>query len=693
MFCLKIKNLFLINLLCFLIACNTKNEEIENYNFLTNNTLDNFTDSVYKAGKEISEKDRIDEIVSLYHYSLRKMKEEKYFTGIIYMKFLFCEHYFAVQRNDSCAYYGEQVLQMTEGKTLKEADLKIKMQTLSRLAILYINTGNPSISYRYYFQIQELAKTINDLEIQLDVADRLAYAFYRLQQFNEAIYYYNLRLELCRKIEKQKKNIMFIQGIYRDLGLTHYQLKNYEKAIAYYDTAIWLYKDTIPPFEKDKISFRKAIGIIEGNKGQALFKLKRFEEAEEMLKRNIEKNLYMPYGDHVDALSSLIALGNLYLQIGRKEHYLKLMKTVDSVYAITRANIYYPRILKLKALGFEKYRPDKDNTYQLEKFIELNDSINAAVLKYNLENNLIKKDVIKWREEIENLNYKTQSSKKLFYVTVTAALLLLISLVITILFVRNLRKNNQLLRELNEKVERSKTELEIQNQKLQKLMDEKNNIISIVAHDLRSPLNSILGISRLLQTENNSKEEEETLLKYLETSATHMNTVTEDLVEISQLENNADTLIKEEVNLLNLLNSTAELFKLKANEKKIMMTVEADNSQFVMLNEKKMKRALGNLLSNAIKFSNIGGQIFVFGRKEGGMIQIIVKDNGIGIDEKNLTLIFNRFTSAKKQGTTGEKPIGLGLSIVKQIVEKHNGTVYAKSNENEGAEFIIELPV
>jgi two-component system sensor histidine kinase VicK len=97
-------------------------------------------------------------------------------------------------------------------------------------------------------------------------------------------------------------------------------------------------------------------------------------------------------------------------------------------------------------------------------------------------------------------------------------------------------------------------------------------------------------------------------------------------------------------------------------------------------------------MGNAIKFSHAGSEINIEAKKTNSNLIIIVKDKGIGIPPENINAIFERFTKVKNFGTKGEKPVGLGLSIVKQIVEKHNGTISVKSEAGAGTEFFISIP-
>jgi two-component system sensor histidine kinase VicK len=137
-----------------------------------------------------------------------------------------------------------------------------------------------------------------------------------------------------------------------------------------------------------------------------------------------------------------------------------------------------------------------------------------------------------------------------------------------------------------------------------------------------------------------------------------------------------------------------ELLRFKAAEKGQKILLETpDKQQELLISREKIWRVISNLISNAIKFSPTGETITVKVTNNADAVVISVKDNGIGIPEKLQTEVFNMFTSAQRPGTDGEKSFGLGLSICRQIVEKHNGKIWLESSDGHGTTFFVSLPV
>ena len=148
------------------------------------------------------------------------------------------------------------------------------------------------------------------------------------------------------------------------------------------------------------------------------------------------------------------------------------------------------------------------------------------------------------------------------------------------------------------------------------------------------------------------------------------------------------------IDLRSLLYDSVELLQFKASEKGQQIIFEGDDVPVIVnANHEKLWRVFNNLIVNAIKFSYEGGMIKVGIKTENGCTVISIADNGIGIPPGQKDSVFEMFTPAKKAGTHGEQPFGLGLSISKRIIEKHRGKIWFENNADAGTTFFIELPL
>ena len=226
----------------------------------------------------------------------------------------------------------------------------------------------------------------------------------------------------------------------------------------------------------------------------------------------------------------------------------------------------------------------------------------------------------------------------------------------------------------------------------------KDGILGIVAHDLRSPLANIIAINEFLKTnilepENNDGESGEYVVMIDEMCQKSLNIIN-DLVDVAEIESPNFSLNLESVNLYHHIDSILKTHRVGSEKKGILLSLaKSEENIFIQIDIHKFFRVIDNLISNAVKFSSKNSEVIFSIKKHNNFALIEIKDNGIGIPEKLREFIFDKFTSAGRRGTEGEKSIGLGLSISKKIIELHRGKIWFESRENSGTSFFIELPI
>lgn len=230
---------------------------------------------------------------------------------------------------------------------------------------------------------------------------------------------------------------------------------------------------------------------------------------------------------------------------------------------------------------------------------------------------------------------------------------------------------------------------------LQKLNDAKDKFISRISHDLRSPFTSIIGFAEVLinDPELNEKERLEYLNFILQSSKTQFNFVNQ-LSEIIKLQTNRVKLEPHRANANRLIHYAISTFTSLVVDKGLEIKVDTNESIFINVDERLFILLISNLISNAVKFSKQGGKIFINTREfNEDFVEIIVKDEGVGISDNNKSKIFNIDKIFLSEGTKGEKGAGLGLLLAKEIVEKHGGNIWFYSNVNEGTEVHFTIPL
>lgn len=226
---------------------------------------------------------------------------------------------------------------------------------------------------------------------------------------------------------------------------------------------------------------------------------------------------------------------------------------------------------------------------------------------------------------------------------------------------------------------------------LESLAAEKQMALAKCSHDIRNPLGNILGFSELLLLGQVNKEEETKYVNLIKNESQNLMDLVEELLDQSK----GDKLLDlEEVALDDLIETVVENFTARAKEKQIELKLKVGRfgSYKVSASWNHLIRCFNNLLSNAIKFSYPQSVIEIEIRTVRKTILVGVKDFGMGVPDSLQGKIFEPFNDAGRAGTQNEKSNGLGLSIVKQIIESHHGKITLKSEENKGTTFIVSLP-
>ncbi|MGM3306483.1 chemotaxis protein CheB [Anabaena sp. WFMT] len=223
----------------------------------------------------------------------------------------------------------------------------------------------------------------------------------------------------------------------------------------------------------------------------------------------------------------------------------------------------------------------------------------------------------------------------------------------------------------------------------------KDEFLSILSHELRNPLNAILGWSQLLRMQNLEADKISLGLEVIERCARVQTQLIEDLLDISRITTGKLRLNNSLIDLVPVIGSSLEVVRLSAEAKNIQITSQIQPGIGKVLGDiDRLQQILWNLFSNAVKFTPEGGRIEVTLKRVDSQAEIRVSDTGIGIANDFLPYVFERFRQADSTKTRAYNGIGLGLSIVRYLVELHGGTVYAESpGEGLGTTIIVRLPL
>ncbi|MCK5703569.1 MAG: hybrid sensor histidine kinase/response regulator [Cyclobacteriaceae bacterium] len=243
---------------------------------------------------------------------------------------------------------------------------------------------------------------------------------------------------------------------------------------------------------------------------------------------------------------------------------------------------------------------------------------------------------------------------------------------------------------------RVKTHLELQQQKrnLKELNATKDKFFSIIAHDLKSPLNQLLGLSEILQKEIESDQGHEVikLAKLINESAKSGSLLLANLLEWSRSQTGSINFNPEILDMEKMTNEAIELNENNAIQKNISIKSKIKSEVYAFADGNMIRTILRNLISNGIKFTLNGGKIILNAKRGNDMITYSVSDNGIGIKINDIKKLFRIDINPKSVGNSVEKGTGLGLILCKEFIEINGGKIWVESKLGEGSTFKFSMP-
>ena len=242
-------------------------------------------------------------------------------------------------------------------------------------------------------------------------------------------------------------------------------------------------------------------------------------------------------------------------------------------------------------------------------------------------------------------------------------------------------------------IEEYQTRYAIQEEsKLLKQVDNlKQNFISLMSHDLKTPVAKIAGIADILKIKFNNTPEQMELIDNVVNSTKELNNFINSILDLTKIESQNLTLRKESKDINKIIEGIVEKLEFEAGSKQMKIEMDLSPLYPIQVDTVLMNRVISNLIENAIKYAGKGKTVFVKTWDDADWVYVEVKDNGLGIGPDDLAHIFDKFYRVKNDSTHAIKGSGLGLYLVKYFIELHNGVISASSQPGEGTSFIIKL--
>ncbi|HYG02868.1 MAG TPA: ATP-binding protein [Chryseosolibacter sp.] len=256
-----------------------------------------------------------------------------------------------------------------------------------------------------------------------------------------------------------------------------------------------------------------------------------------------------------------------------------------------------------------------------------------------------------------------------------------------------LHEANEAITVMNEQLQTQKDEILHKNEELLNLNNEKNNLIGIVAHDLKSPLNQMKGLLTLIKMTSKLDEETQQYIGMLESSTNRLTDMIGKILDVEAIDSKKVNITLERINLTEILSNLVQRFEVTAQQKSIELISSIQEDVIIEADRMYSEQAYENLISNAIKFSPANRKVFVNLTTENGKAKGEVKDQGPGISDEDKKKLFGKYQKLTAKPTGNEISTGLGLSIVKKFVDAMGGDIWCESEAGKGASFFIRLPL
>ena len=302
------------------------------------------------------------------------------------------------------------------------------------------------------------------------------------------------------------------------------------------------------------------------------------------------------------------------------------------------------------------------------------------------------------KQEAENELLREQKERQLVISILFAALAFLVSGAAFIAYRAFISRKRLSIKiqQQNEEIKKDKDVIEAQSEKLKELDDAKSRFFANVSHDLKTPLSLILGNLELVMEDHESSISPASK-KFIETSFKNTKRLvylTDEINDITRLEEGKIKLKKENVQIIPFIKVLSDMFKSSAEYKgvKMNLTTTLTSSEAALIDSRQFEKVFYNLVSNAIRHTQRGDKIVISVYKESETICIDFKDTGEGIHESELPHVFDRFYQSKFNEYRTKEGLGIGLALVKELIELHNGKIEVTSELGRGTSFKVSLP-
>ncbi len=559
-------------------------------------------------------------------------------------------------------------------------DLNEMGWTSRGIGTLYYILGNYEKATEYFILSLSAFEQDNNKRGIADIYNLLGAVNYATGHAKKALDYYTSSIDVFNEIGE---NIV-VSKVYNNIGLIKFDEEEHSEALKYYENALQGFKLS---------DNQEAICGTLGNMSLCYFKLGQVDTALDYIHKS--RRLAIINESLIDEISAYVNIGAFYteiMQLDSAQIYLD-----KAILMLERNNIMplleeaYNELSKLYSS-----KEDYKNAYEYRlKFFEVHQNLHEEQSEARIDMLMNSYEQTLRQNEIEQLTLDQLTRSRINKVFGALVIVTIILLFIMVYGYTTIKKKSSLLEEKN-------NELRLFNQKmidsedaLKKVIEDKDNLFTIIAHDLRNPVAAVSGFSELLYDNYNQLDvgtRKEYVSQIIQGSIRTYELL-ENLLLWARSQIDSIAIRKTESNIHKLIEDSVVGVQSNIQRKEIKLAITVDCSFDIFADYDMLKAVIRNLVTNAVKFSFPGSGITVKCYISDNMYHISISDQGIGMEPEIVKGLFTQRIGTTTPGTAGESGSGLGLMICKDYIERHSGSLDVSSQPGKGSTFTVSLPL
>jgi signal transduction histidine kinase len=612
---------------------------------------------------------------------------------------------------------------LSKWHTVERGNLKMPDSLKARLLLdigIALSYDTPDSAFEYYSKALALTKSGNFKQLTGDILNRVGYTNYILGNYDLALTFFVDALE----IHQSMSNDNGIATSLNHISLIYETQKNFDQALKYqwrsithslrsgdvnrlisnyfnlsiihdgaknYDSALYYLTKSLDLSIKNENHHMYSMSL--NRRGEVYLHKGNYDDAEKSYRGVLDSEYYE------DSWEDCFAYAGLAKVYQGRGQYDKSIEYGLMSLAIARQMNSKWEVAQDAMILYESYKAKSDFSNALkmhELYKQYNDSLfnerkEKEINYWHLrQNELERAQLVK-----ENALNKAVIQRNYLWIAFFVVLGILLTVWGIVLHKNNKQKqllNKQLIRK-NESIAERNAMIEKQNIKLNELNESKNQLLSIIGHDMRGPINNIKAILEIIRRGGLGESDQRRVFDDLYRTINAVSGTMNNMLSWASSQLNGIQIQPVRVQISEVVDSLTEFYNQSAKEKEIELIHHRDEEVYAWFDIDHLKTALRNVLSNAIKFTNRRGKVTINYKEEDGYVQLIVADTGIGIAADDIKDVFRFSGRSKSIGTNNEKGTGIGLMLSKEFIESNGGKIEVISEIGVGSEFILILPV